>query len=84
MPRNPAKSLVKPARKRRCARDLLAVNMVKLRQERGWSQEDLAFEAELHRTFIAHVERQVRNISLDNIEKIADAFGITVAELLSA
>jgi len=58
--------------------------MVKLRQERGWSQEDLAFEAELHRTFIAHVERQVRNISLDNIEKIADAFGITVAELLSA
>jgi transcriptional regulator with XRE-family HTH domain len=56
--------------------------MVRLRQERAWSQEDLAFEADLHRTFIAHVERQVRNISLDNIEKIADALGVTVAELL--
>lgn len=82
MPRTSAKPPAKPARKRRCARDILAVNMVRLRQERAWSQEDLAFEADLHRTFIAHVERQVRNISLDNIEKIADALGVTVAELL--
>lgn len=46
------------------------------------SQEDLALEANLHRTFVAHVERGVRNISIDNIEKLADALKIPVYELL--
>ncbi|WP_308506880.1 helix-turn-helix domain-containing protein [Pseudoduganella plicata] len=36
----------------------------------------LAFEAGLHRTFIAHVERRARNVSLDNVEKIARALGV--------
>jgi transcriptional regulator with XRE-family HTH domain len=48
--------------------------MIRMRQEREWSQERLALEAGLHRTFVAHVERQGRNISLDNLEKIALAF----------
>lgn len=64
------------------ARALLARNLVRLRNERGWSQEALAFEAGLHRTFIAHVERQGRNISIDNIDRIASALDVTVAELL--
>jgi transcriptional regulator with XRE-family HTH domain len=73
----------KPSPKqRRTARDVLAVNMVRMRAQKGWSQEDLAFEADLHRTFIAHVERQVRNIALDNVEKIADALDVSVAQLL--
>lgn len=46
------------------------------------SQEDLALEAELHRTFVAHVERGARNISIDNIEKLADSLGVAVFELL--
>ncbi|WP_369750503.1 helix-turn-helix domain-containing protein [Acidovorax sp. KKS102] len=46
------------------------------------SQEALAFEAGLHRTFIAHVERQARNISLDNIERLAMALNVPVEELL--
>jgi transcriptional regulator with XRE-family HTH domain len=46
------------------------MNLVRLRREKGWSQEDLALEAGLHRTFVAHVERQVRNISIDNIERL--------------
>lgn len=54
-----------------------------LRAERGLSQEDLALECELHRTFIAHVECCVRNISLDN-EKIADALNVAVVDLLTA
>ncbi|WP_448174391.1 helix-turn-helix domain-containing protein [Rhizobacter fulvus] len=66
------------------ARALLAVNVLRLRNERGWSQEALAFEAGLHRTFIAHVERQARNISIDNIERIAVALGVHVADLLKA
>lgn len=65
------------------ARALLALNIIRLRGQRGWSQEALAFEAGLHRTFIAHVERQVRNISLDNIEKIAVALGVPIGDLFS-
>ena len=56
------------SKKRVSARALLAANVVSLRRTRELSQEALAFEAGLHRTFVAHVERQVRNISLDNIE----------------
>lgn len=64
------------------ARAILADNLRRMRNERNWSQEDLALEAELHRTFVAHVERQVRNISVDNIEKLARALGVQVFELL--
>lgn len=63
------------------AREILAANMRAFRAERGWSQEFLAFETGLHRTFITHCERGVRNISLDNIEKIARAFNVPIAEL---
>lgn len=64
------------------ARAVLATNIVRLRAEKGWSQEVLAFETGLHRTFIAHVERQVRNISIDNVERIAIAFGLPAYRLL--
>lgn len=64
------------------AREALALNLIRLRAERGWSQEALALEVELHRTFVAHVERQARNISLDNVEKLARVFGLQAYELL--
>lgn len=64
------------------ARELLALNIIRLRGQRGWSQEALAFECGLHRTFVAHVERQARNISIDNIEKLATALGMPAFELL--
>lgn len=64
------------------ARALLAANLVSLRRARELSQEALAFEAGLHRTFVAHVERQARNISIDNIERLAKALGVQPYELL--
>jgi transcriptional regulator with XRE-family HTH domain len=64
------------------ARAVLAANMIRLRRDLGWSQEALAFECGLHRTFVAHVERQVRNVSIDNIERIAQGLGVAVYELL--
>lgn len=64
------------------ARAILAENIVRLRAEKKWSQEFLGFETGLHRTFIAHVERGARNISIDNLEKIACAFGIATYRLL--
>jgi transcriptional regulator with XRE-family HTH domain len=62
---------------------LLALSLIRLRADRGWSQEALALEAGLHRTFVAHVERQTRNISIDNIEKLAKALGVPIWELLT-
>lgn len=65
------------------AREILAENVVVLRAELNWSQEMLAFEAGLHRTFIAHVERRARNISIDNLEKIAIALRVAPHQLLA-
>ncbi|MFN0214035.1 MAG: helix-turn-helix domain-containing protein [Saprospiraceae bacterium] len=54
-----------------------------LRKERGLSQEQLAFKADLHRTYIGMIERAEKNITLVNIEKIATAFDIPVSKLLN-
>lgn len=56
-----------------------------VRQKRltmGISQEELAFSCGLHRTYISDIERGTRNVSLDNIEKIANALGILSKDLL--
>ena len=52
------------------------------REKKGWSQEQLGFEAELHRAYIGHVERGEKNIGIVNLEKIAKALGIDVQKLL--
>lgn len=64
------------------ARRRLARRVRLLRIARGWSQETLAALSGLHRTYIGAVERAERNISLDNIEKIAGAFDLPVSVLL--
>ncbi len=55
----------------------------RLRQERGWSQEELAERVGIHRTYMGGVERGERNISLINIGRIARAFGVTLAALMA-
>jgi len=52
-----------------------------LRKERGISQEELSFRAELHRTYIGMIERAEKNITLINIEKIAKALDVEIKEL---
>jgi transcriptional regulator with XRE-family HTH domain len=71
-----------PAKKRPNIRAVLAVNIITLRGAKGWSQDVLALEAGVHRTFVAHVERQSRNLSLDSLEKVATALGVQTYELL--
>lgn len=62
--------------------EILAANMRLLRAERGWSQESLADEAGLHRTYIGAVERLERNPSLQSIAKIARALKVESWQLL--
>jgi transcriptional regulator with XRE-family HTH domain len=53
----------------------------KVRETKGISQKDLAFEADLDRSYIASIETGKRNVSLINLEKIAKALKITLSEL---
>ena len=55
----------------------------RIRQDRHISQEQLADRCSLHRTYISDVELGKRNVSLENIEKMAHAFGMTMAELFT-
>jgi transcriptional regulator with XRE-family HTH domain len=60
---------------------LLAYRLRQLRQERGWSQEDLATASGLHRTYIGGIERGERNCGVDTIEKLAAAFDVSIDTL---
>lgn len=63
------------------ARETLALNLRRLRAQKGISQEQLADMAGLHRTYVGSVERSERNVSIDNIEKLAKALGVGVSDL---
>ena len=60
----------------------LAKNVRTLRLEKGWSQEELARRADLHRTYIGSIERNERNVSLLNVERIAKALKVSIKDLL--
>jgi transcriptional regulator with XRE-family HTH domain len=64
------------------ARQLFSQNVRKVRVAKGLSQEDLAELASLHRNYVGGVERGERNISVDNMEKIAKALATTIPKLL--
>lgn len=53
-----------------------------LRLEKGWTQEELAERADLHRTYIGSIERYERNVSLLNVERIAKALGVKAKDLI--
>lgn len=53
----------------------------KFRKDKGLSQEQLAFKANLHRTYIGMIERAEKNITLLNIEKIANSLDVEISQL---
>ena len=61
----------------------LADRLRELRREKKWSQEKLAEEAGMHRTYLAGIERELRNPALENLLNLANALDITLAELFS-
>jgi len=59
-------------------------NVQRLRLEKGWSQEGLAYEAGLHRTYVSGVERGVRNPTITIVARLAKALGVAPGELLKS
>lgn len=64
-------------------RQRLARNLRHLREQKGWSQEQFAFEAGIHRTYVSDIERGARNPTITVVEKLARPLGVTVSELLA-
>ena len=65
-------------------REVLAYWIRLKRVDKGWSQERLAMECELDRTYVSAVERSRWNVSLSNMERLAQALGVEVWTLLRA
>ena len=63
---------------------VFARNLYAARKQAGLSQEALAAEAGLHRTYVGSVERAERNISLLNVERLARVVGVEAWTLLRA
>ncbi|WP_221715633.1 helix-turn-helix domain-containing protein [Sphingobium xanthum] len=64
-------------------RQRLGRNLRRLRTERGWSQEEFADRAGIHRTYVSDIERGARNPTITVVEKLATPLGTTVSALLS-
>jgi len=63
-------------------RKQVGLNVKRLRQEKGWSQEEFAFESDLHRTYVSGIERGIRNPTVTTIRKLAVTLEVTPGELL--
>ena len=60
---------------------VFSTNLKKFRKIKGLSQEAFAELCGMHRTYISAIERQCRSISLENIQRIADALGVETYKL---
>jgi transcriptional regulator with XRE-family HTH domain len=73
-----------PNQTQKCdAQRLFAANMRRIRKAKELTQEKVAEIAELHPNYVSSAERGERNISICNIERIARALGVTMAELVA-
>lgn len=62
---------------------IIGLRIKTLREKADMSQKDLAYTADLDRSYIASVENGQRNISIVNIEKIANALGVTLKQFFN-
>jgi len=63
-------------------RQRLARNLRRLRHESGWSQEEFAERAAIHRTYVSDLERGARNPTITIVERLARAFKVKTGSLL--
>jgi len=66
------------------AKSLFGTALRSLREERGYSQEELAERAGLHRNYVGGVERGERNVALENIVKLAQALSVRTRDLFES
>ena len=64
------------------ARQVFARNLRRFRRMREISQEELALQAGMSRSYVSGVEREERNISIDNMGQLADALGVALRDLV--
>ena len=63
-------------------REVLALNLRKLRQAQGLSQEELAHRAEIDRTYVSALERSVYAAGIDVVDRLARVLGVDASDLL--
>lgn len=63
-------------------RQRLALNLRRYRHDTGWSQEEFAERAGIHRTYVSDLERGARNPTITIIERLADALSVSAGALL--
>jgi transcriptional regulator with XRE-family HTH domain len=63
------------------AREIIGLNLQRLRRERQWSQEDLASEADIDRRHVGRIENGRANVTVDVLEKLAKALRVSLADL---
>lgn len=64
-------------------RQQLGKRVQALRQAKGWSQDEFADRADIHRTYVSGVERGVRNPTVTVLEKLAHGLETTISDLMS-
>jgi transcriptional regulator with XRE-family HTH domain len=64
--------------------ETLAINLRRLRQAAGLSQEELAHRADIDRTYISSIERQKYAASIEVVDSLAKGLGVEASELLQA
>ena len=64
-------------------REILAINLRRLRHQRGLSQEELAHQAKIDRTYISALERSVYAAGIDVVDRLARVLGVEAADLLT-
>ena len=60
----------------------VGLNLKRIRKERGWSQEEFAFESGLHRTYISGIERGARNPTIVILARLAETLHVAVEQLV--
>ena len=63
-------------------RGIVAKNLLRLRHEKGWSQEELSFRAKVDRSYVSQIETSSYSASVTMLGKLAKALGVDADELL--